>query len=1818
MSKVKSGSERDDNLGNRWASSVSISDNIARQGVELHFNKEPHPELQSKLRVAGFLPSKSQSMWYARATDDTRVFADKLKAEISVVPSGPEMLIHPSYEANKSNIENKRFSFVQISLNNGQEKTYIVFEPSKPRAEVIAANFAYKQFGNTYQALAVNPRTKLREARMLFDEGRIISGIETGERKVHGVVNDAISAQAIKENKTESESERVIIGGEKVNITLILNEFHRWLKDHPEYKGSTKIEKSVLIQWLPEHHPEVNGREAEILWERHRRLVKILHRIGNLDVKMIEVQPYSSIYKKLKQLIPELDEFVRSGKLFAGKSISNGYMDLHVDFMFNDDQGYQIALAHYYKQNGDSVPDPDMRIRVIPETQMAEAMSFQDYRVYQEVYRDENGKSLVNSELKKQLNSFLNQWLSNLLTQGHRVILTAEDDDVSSTTQVSEVRVTNTNSDGSETAGSEKHDDVSQVAEEDVQVDEDSGLDRSAYEGLTKLIPNLATYLTGTKTQGVLKYQLNGEQKELTCFIDPQYKSVFLTEDMNGEPQMESDITVDVESGEARVTAEQLSNYYAEGLGRLDADIEPGDDMAIGRDMTRGLIQWMQDLIEEGLTIHLELPATQEQEPLAFLDEPIFDKGVTGQLEFNPVAVAGFIAENPDLSDDWRHAYDAEEVILQRDFTKTQILRLKEFYNTYILEHEKEEKQYRELLYKLDDPGFKVVTGSAAAEAIPVLMRIYNPEEQKEILLAFNELGFKSPFTVKEAIDRKLPVIDVCFRYYDTEEYFRRNYSEPLTGQIRQLEAESRTKNGKVKNKTEQDKARQNKIAGLSLKLAHAEKTYQDEFLIFQDDFILYVLQRAQAAGYHPSDQVEISKFREFVIESVFDGRTIENYPREPINKIIDELIADFFNPKANSIERRADKRPVVQIVDLIRFGTLAPNVLVPAGTKEPFITGEFNLYDMKEIIKTTFPHLRRITNKTLEKATPMEMWELVQMSHPTDYGVKVDRQAMLEEWEKRGKKMFVDLGLPVDPEYPYVNANLGYEAVEPLNQILFDHNKEGNQWWVVADNWRPIADLQKALVFIDSQIATVQHSMEQKTNAKNGKPHGSQKDQHRQLQFALRDLQEGRNFITNYIEKNKAQHPLTQEPENQEDHNSSIMPVFVNEAIAVPDFKITAPADETSHKRKISEKALVILQQTLHKASSDVLYYQGGAFTLQVDSGVGYLIERPQMELEAVQYFEKKYKASAEYKNREKRRIKDFKEDLKSAEWKGNDYRDEIDRIIINAVVYHRVRLLAKVLEGFKYLFVSDQMHLVNNLHEIYKQRPKLEYQEAFGKADPGIRAIAQAYVKDTIIDNDFISSNANGDRYYAALKGMLLDLSAVITSHLPELPDPKAANMIETGVKPETLKKTQPVAPLAPDENGSGSGTELVDLPVQPKPALKKIQKADQHKFNKQIEALIDDKDKNGASFNPDEKELLRLYAGYGGLLKQGAKGRGVLYEYYTPDWLVEQMWGLARQFGYDGGSVLEPAVGTGNFLKYAPKEAIVFGFETNHYSARIAQVLYPNFHIYEKAFESLFFAGNIHLKDKFDHPLYSLVIGNPPYGEFTGKYAGMGEKKWTGALEYDQYFMLRGLDLLRPGGLMVFLVPSLFIQSSQKYNKIKDKILAKAEVLKCYRLPQNLFAATDIGTDILVLKKRGDVAISEKSTRGIDVEILPIREAAKPMICSATGLRIAKGDKIFYDTEHNISIKALKIVGGDNPGEIAEQNPWLLEIIRELFSNYMAKHGERNELREKYYSEDAIYDPALVVDAALEYIHESMQDARVESCWLHKIDITEAFAD
>ena len=143
--------------------------------------------------------------------------------------------------------------------------------------------------------------------------------------------------------------------------------------------------------------------------------------VKKMDNQKREYMIYNNIYRKLEQLIPDLIN-LEAGD--SRQSVNEPYMDLHLDILSKTGRGdLRIALAHNYIQNGDVMADPDMEIRVYPEMRQAEALTFQQVggvQLFERVYEEkENGLTVINLKVKKRLNTFLNQWLKNLLDQGH-------------------------------------------------------------------------------------------------------------------------------------------------------------------------------------------------------------------------------------------------------------------------------------------------------------------------------------------------------------------------------------------------------------------------------------------------------------------------------------------------------------------------------------------------------------------------------------------------------------------------------------------------------------------------------------------------------------------------------------------------------------------------------------------------------------------------------------------------------------------------------------------------------------------------------------------------------------------------------------------------------------------------------------------------------------------------------------------------------------------------------------------------------------------------------------------------------------------------------------------------------------------------------------------------------------------------------------------------------------------------------------------------------------------------------------------------------
>lgn len=246
----------------------------------------------------------------------------------------------------------------------------------------------------------------------------------------------------------------------------------------------------------------------------------------------------------------------------------------------------------------------------------------------------------------------------------------------------------------------------------------------------------------------------------------------------------------------------------------------------------------------------------------------------------------------------------------------------------------------------------------------------------------------------------------------------------------------------------------------------------------------------------------------------------------------------------------------------------------------------------------------------------------------------------------------------------------------------------------------------------------------------------------------------------------------------------------------------------------------------------------------------------------------------------------------------------------------------------------------------------------------------------------------------------------------------------------------------------------------------------------LNKKIEELIRSKDAKAESYSKDDQKLIVQYEGSGGQGSKGATGEGVLYEYYTPDYICELMWKLAYRYGYKPtGTVLEPSVGTGNMLKYAPDKSKCYAFEMNPISKRITEILYPETKIYNGYFETAFLQEprfTARLKDKLTWLTgapFSLVIGNPPYGKYKNKYSSYFTRPKMHQIEL--FFIYQGLQLLKPGGLLVFITGSNFLRNGITYQGEKLELEKYAQFLDAYRLPA-VFKFSSVPTDIIVLKR------------------------------------------------------------------------------------------------------------------------------------------------
>lgn len=271
---------------------------------------------------------------------------------------------------------------------------------------------------------------------------------------------------------------------------------------------------------------------------------------------------------------------------------------------------------------------------------------------------------------------------------------------------------------------------------------------------------------------------------------------------------------------------------------------------------------------------------------------------------------------------------------------------------------------------------------------------------------------------------------------------------------------------------------------------------------------------------------------------------------------------------------------------------------------------------------------------------------------------------------------------------------------------------------------------------------------------------------------------------------------------------------------------------------------------------------------------------------------------------------------------------------------------------------------------------------------------------------------------------------------------------------------------------------------------------------RFNKNKAALelLEELNNEGRQATPEEQMVLASYTGWGSfgqdlfqgtwntpIFKDDWKDQNlwlreklgkeswesakdsILNAFFTDPYTVKAMWSMAEKMGFTGGRVLEPAVGTGNFISLMPyglkQRSQVTAIDLDITTAAIAKQLFPESNVQNMPYQ----------KSKTPDNFYDLVISNVPFSNDV-KIADRRYNQFNPNLH--DYYFLKMLDQVRPGGIVMAITSSGTMDKQSEV--IRREIAKQAELMTSVRLPAGAFkdfAGTNVVTDIIVLRKRAE---------------------------------------------------------------------------------------------------------------------------------------------
>lgn len=250
-----------------------------------------------------------------------------------------------------------------------------------------------------------------------------------------------------------------------------------------------------------------------------------------------------------------------------------------------------------------------------------------------------------------------------------------------------------------------------------------------------------------------------------------------------------------------------------------------------------------------------------------------------------------------------------------------------------------------------------------------------------------------------------------------------------------------------------------------------------------------------------------------------------------------------------------------------------------------------------------------------------------------------------------------------------------------------------------------------------------------------------------------------------------------------------------------------------------------------------------------------------------------------------------------------------------------------------------------------------------------------------------------------------------------------------------------------------------------------------------------LANDLVESGEKATPEKMRVLRKFSGWGGLGKAFSIGTPIslklqqmlgaeAYEqavmsansaYYTPAYVIDTLWDVAKQLGFKGGNVLEGSAGIGNIIGQMPMEisdnSHIQAVEIDGTSGNILSLLYPEANVEIQGFE----------QTRVPNGSVDLAITNVPF------VTGLRVNDTTGDSDLSKKFhnihdfcIAKNVRKLREGGIGIFISSNGTLDNSQK---LRDWLVSdgNADVIGAFRLNNKTFGGTGVTSDIIVIRKR-----------------------------------------------------------------------------------------------------------------------------------------------